>query len=76
MYKSKKYAGVYLYNRKDGDITYYVSHRVDKHSTKQKMEKVGKRSDGYTEYHCFLIRRKLGFRNIQKSQSKRNFIQW
>ena len=50
MQKSKKYTGVYLYKKTNGDITYYITYKDNNNKTKKL--KIGDKSKGITEPYC------------------------
>jgi len=52
--KSKKYIGVYHYQKKNKDISYYITYRDT--NGKQYKQKIGDKSKGITESYCFQIR--------------------
>ena len=54
MISSKKHKGVYHNVLRDGDYTYYIYYRDA--NGKQRKDKVGKKSEGFTEEYCNRIR--------------------
>jgi len=50
MQKSKKYTGIYLNKKQNGDISYYITYR-DEHD-KFKRIKVGDESKGINQAYC------------------------
>ncbi|MCX6076469.1 MAG: site-specific integrase [Campylobacterales bacterium] len=52
--KSKKFIGVYSYERKDKDISYYITYRDT--NGKQFKQKIGEKSKGINENYCNQLR--------------------
>jgi integrase len=67
---SKKYKSIWLYHLKNGDITYYITHKVN---GKTKWVKVGRKFEGVTEKKAFdyknslLLKKRLGTDLSQKN---------
>jgi integrase len=52
--KSKRYEGVYLYKKMNGDISYYVTYKTE--TNRSVTKKIGDKSKGITEAYCNQIR--------------------
>ena len=73
---SKKYKSIWLYHLKNGDITYYVTHKVN---GKTKWVKVGRKFEGVTEKKAFdyknslLLKKDLELRSEKQEEIQVNF---
>jgi integrase len=52
--KSKKFEGVYHYNLKNGDTSYYITYKDNENTTVTK--KIGRKSEGVNESYCSQVR--------------------